>query len=431
MLSRRNFVKIAGVIPATAGMTLENSDTGNNINPVRGARIKNIVLTAVTGNFVRFVGMNAYDTAPKGIKSGEELVRVILEDGTEGLSVTGYSQIDDEVVTKMKMLVGKDPFSFYSWEGDRITGVSNEMKPYFFDTKYAWIEGAMLDAIGKQKKLPVWKLFGDSIREGIDAYDGALYFEEIANNRDINVIGEIAKKIKNEGYKGIKIKLGRPAKWLPGEAGLNRDIEAFITLREAVGWNFNLMADANNGYDNHFDWAVKLLKACAPYDMYWMEEIFTDDTPMYLKLREELMKDNLFVPIAEGETLMGNDDPRYLSRFDKYLIHGVYNFLQPDMRTYGISNMIAFARKASKYPHVKIAPHNWNSQMGVIMCLHAAKVCPNIPMVEDDRFFNHAIMLPGFKFQDGQWFIGDQPGWGITLAPDYKKLFMIRERIIA
>lgn len=431
MLSRRNFVKIAGVIPATAGMSLENNETGNNTKPAKGARIKSITLTAVTGNFVRFVGMNAYDTAPKGIKSGEELVRVIFDDGTEGLSVTGYSQIDDEVIAKMKALIGKDPFSFYTWNGDRISGVTNEMKSYFFDTKYAWIEGAMLDAIGKQKKIPVWKLFGNSVREGIDAYDGALYFEEIASNRDISIIGEVAKKIKNEGYKGIKIKLGRPAKWLPGEAGLNRDIEAFITLREAVGWNFNLMADANNGYDNHFDWAVKLLKTCAPYDMYWMEEIFADDTPMYLKLREELMKDNLFVPVAEGETLMGNDDPRYLNRFDKYLEHGVYNFLQPDMRTYGISNMIAFAGKAMKYPHVKIAPHNWNSQMGVIMCLHAAKVCPNISMVEDDRFFNHAITLPGFKFFDGQWFIGEQPGWGITLASDYKKLFMIRERTIA
>ncbi len=53
---------------------------------------------------------------------------------------------------------------------------------------------------------------------------------------------------------------------------------------------------------------LSYLKSCAPYDMYWMEEIFADDTPMYLKLREELMKDNLFVPIAEGETLMRNDD---------------------------------------------------------------------------------------------------------------------------
>ncbi|MBO9571321.1 MAG: hypothetical protein J7497_03810, partial [Chitinophagaceae bacterium] len=150
-----------------------------------------------------------------------------------------------------------------------------------------------------------------------------------------------------------------------------------------------------------------------------------------LKIREALMKDNFFIPIAEGETLMGNDDPRYLNRFDKYLEHDVYNFLQPDMRTYGFTNMITFARKAEAYPHVKVAPHNWNSHMGVIMCLHASRICHNIAIVEDDRFFNHALMLPGFRFADGQWYLNDQPGWGITLTPDYQKLCTIRERVIA
>ncbi|MBO9571409.1 MAG: hypothetical protein J7497_04270, partial [Chitinophagaceae bacterium] len=254
MLSRRKFMKIAGAIPATTAIINSDGETAaNKTAPEKGARIKSIILTAVSGNFVRFVGMNAYDTASKGIKSGEELVRVIFDDGTEGIGVTGYSNINDEVITKMKTLVGKDPMSFYTWNGDKITGVSNEMKPWFFDTQYAWIESALLDGIGKQKKLPVWKLFGDSVREGTDVYDAALYFEDIAQNRGVDVIGETAKKIKAEGYRGIKIKLGRPAKWLAGEAGVNRDIEAFIALREAVGWNFNLMADANNGYKDHMD----------------------------------------------------------------------------------------------------------------------------------------------------------------------------------
>ncbi len=430
MISRRNFVKIAGAVPTVAATGID-SGVENSVSMGKGAIIKSITLQAVTGNFARFVGMNAYDTAPKGIRSGEELVIVAFNDGTVGISVVGYSEIDDEVLSKMKLLIGKDAFSFYEWKGEKITGVKKDMQSYFFDTKFAWIEGALLDAIAKQKNIPVWKLFGEQVRDGIDVYDGALYFEDIANNTGIDIIAATAKRIKNEGYRGIKIKLGRNVKWMPGEAGLNRDIEVFIALREAVGWNFNLMADANNGYTNQFEWAVKLLKSCAPYNMFWMEEIFADDTPLYLKLREELLRDNFFVPIAEGETLMGNDDPRYLSRFDKYLDHGVYNFLQPDMRTYGFSNMLVFARKALKYPHVKIAPHNWNSHMGMIMSLHASKVLPNISMVEDDRFLNHAIMLPGFEFKEGQWFVGDQPGWGITLAPDYKKQFLIKERQIA
>ena len=54
----------------------------------------------------------------------------------------------------------------------------------------------------------------------------------------VNIIAETARRIKNYGYRAIKIKLGRSLKWMPGEAGLNRDIEAFIALREAVGSNF-------------------------------------------------------------------------------------------------------------------------------------------------------------------------------------------------
>lgn len=88
--------------------------------------------------------------------------------------------------------------------------------------------------------------------------------------------------------------MGRVDKWLPGEAGVERDIEAFIALREAVGNNFNIMADANNGYHDKFDSAIKLLKACAPYHMYFMEELFPDDAEQYAKVRDILAGDNLY-----------------------------------------------------------------------------------------------------------------------------------------
>lgn len=431
MLSRRNFCKVAGAIPATTVMIDGSAAYAGQPLHKKGPVIESISLVAVSGNFSRFVGMNAYDTAPKGIKSGEELVIVKFSDDSEGISVLGYSDVNDDVINMMRALVGQDPHSFYEWKNDRIVGVTAQMKKYFFDSHYAWIEGAMLDALAKQRQIPVWKLFSDAVRDGIDVYDGALYFEDIARQKGVDIIASIARQIKDEGYRGIKIKLGRPSKWMTGEAGVQRDIDAFIALREAVGWNFSLMADANNGYENKFNDAVRLMKACAPYNMYWMEELFPDDTVMYKNLREILLKENLFIPIAEGESLMGDDDPHFLNRFDKYLDHGVYNFLQPDMRTHGFSNMIHFSKKALKYPHVKIAPHNWNSHMGMIMSLHAAKICSNIPVVEDDRFINHAIALPTFNFEHGQYHMGSGMGWGVELLHDYKKMFLIRERKIA
>jgi L-alanine-DL-glutamate epimerase-like enolase superfamily enzyme len=294
----------------------------------------------------------------------------------------------------------------------------------FFNATYSWIESALLDAIGKLKAKPVWKLFGETVRDGIDTYDGTLYFEEIAQGKNVSVIGEIGKRMRSDGYRAIKIKLGRPSKWLPGEAGVQRDIDAFISLREAVGSNFTLMADANNGYADKFDWAVRLMRGCAPYNMHFMEELFPDDAAQYRKLREALLETNFFIPIADGESI--ND----LKIFDSYLSDGVYNYLQPDMHTCGFSNILFFAKKAEPFPHAKVIPHVWQSQVGLIMSLHISKIQKNITYVEDSRYFEHVIIPQGYAFREGQWFLSEKPGWGIEWSPEYKQYVTGKETIL-
>ena len=390
----------------------------------KGPAIQRIELMNVSGSFYRFVGMNSYDREPKGINKVQQLAKITLADGTYGLTVVGYTRITDGILSKMKELIGKDPFSFYSWQGERISGVAEGMEPYFYDADYSWIEGAILDAIGKVLQVPIWKLFGDAVKDGIDTYDGTLYFEEISLQGDVNTIADIGRRIKNDGYTAIKMKLGRPSKWLKGEAGVNRDIDVFIALREAVGWNFNIMTDANNGYDGQFEWAVKLMKACAPYEMYWMEELFPEDKSLYLKLRETLLEDGFFIPIAEGENI------RHYDQLTSLMRDGVYNYLQPDMRTCGMSNILRMAAAVRKYAHIKLIPHNWQSQMGLIMSLHAAKISTNINFVEDDRFHNHALSLPKYQFKGGQWFVPDEPGWGVTLVPGYEQFVVEGSEIV-
>lgn len=408
----------------SAGPLLQNKLLNNQV-PSPGATIKKISVFNASGSFYRFIGMNAYDEAPKGIHGTRQYFTIELSDGTQGLGTVGYTSIDEETIAKMKSLIGKDPFSLYTWDNDKISDITPEMEDFVFNFRYAWVESGILDALGKLKNCPVWKLYGDEVREGMDVYDGTLYFEDIVNNTNASIIGEIGKRIKNDGYRAIKIKLGRPLKWLPGEAGLNRDIEAFIALREAVGQNFILMADANNGYKDHFDWAVQLMKACAPYDMYFMEELFPESTSRYRQMRDELLQENFFVPIGEGENI------RRLEKFDQYCEAGVYHFIQPDMPTCGFSNILITARKAARFPHVKLIPHVWQSQFGLIMSLHASKIQENIPYAEDSRYFGHALTVRGQRFDNGQWFLSDQPGWGTELIPGFREFVQGEEIIIS
>ena len=55
--------------------------------------------------------------------------------------------------------------------------------------------------------------------------------------------------------------------------GLRRDIEAAVAARNAVGANFNIMADANNGYKDKLRMELQFLKSAETYELYWIEEL--------------------------------------------------------------------------------------------------------------------------------------------------------------
>ena len=422
MSTRRRFVSnafitLSGLVAGAPGrMDLQNLASGHR---TKGPLISKFSIFPAGGSFYRFIGPNAYDDKPKGVTGNPRKILVVeLSDGTTGIGTIGYRPLTEEVLSKIKSLLSKDILSLYLWNENRIVGPAPDFSPFAYDANYAWVESAILDAVGHVMQKPVFQLFGQAVREAVDPYDGTLYFADIAHDTDATIIGKIGKRIKEDGYRAIKIKLGRPDKWMPGEAGVERDIEAFIALREAVGNNFNLMADANNGYRHKIDWATRLMKACAPYDMYFMEELIPDDIHQYQDLRESLAQDNLYIPFAEGESIWQSD---MLSTFENYCQSGVFHFIQPDMPTCGFSNILRVAKMAEQYPHVKLIPHVWQSEMGLIMSAHIAKIQPNIPFVEDSRYQEHAIRNTGSHFEDGQWLLSDEPGWGVSLVRGYEE----------
>ena len=421
MISRRNFVKTTGLASLTfAGSGTIAATVSESINQlVKGPAIKKITIFKASGSFYRFIGPNSYDKKPKGILGSDShrTILVELSDGTTGIGTGGYSPLTKDVLAETKNLIGKDAFSLYEWNGEKIVGVSADLKKFILDPMYSWVEGALLDAIGKTRQLPVYKMFGESVKEGIDPYDGTLYFADIAQNKGVEIISQLGQRIKRDGYRAIKLKVGRPDKWMPGEAGVERDIEAFIALRESVGTNFSIMTDANNGYRNKIEWALKFLKACAPYNMHFIEELIPDDTEQYRKLIEALHAESLHIPIADGENIWGED---LMEVFEDYCESGVYSYIQPDIPTCGFSNILRIARMAEKYPHVKLIPHVWQSQMGLLMSAHVAKIQSNIPLVEDSRYNENVMLAPGYKFDQGQWFVPEEPGWGAYLTPGYE-----------
>lgn len=422
MLSRRNFIKTSSLASMALGSGIATKAFSQSLDTLdKGPTIKKITVFAGSGSFYRFIGPNSYDKKPKGIHGHtRRTVLVELSDGTIGIGTVGYSTFNEKVLGELRPLIGKDIFSFYEWQEEKIIGVSTASQKYLYDSVYSWVESAILDALGKVKNKPVYGLFGESVKEGIDPYDGTLYFADLVypNSKGVELISEIGKRIKNDGYRAIKLKVGRCDKWMPGVAGVERDIDAFIALREAVGNNFSLMTDANNGYRDKPEWALRFLKACAPHNMYFMEELIPDNTETYKQLRDALHAENLHIPIADGESIWMED---MMDVFHGYCESGVYSYIQPDIPTCGFSNILRIARMAEKYPHVRLIPHVWQSQIGLLMSAHIAKIQRNIPFVEDSRYNEHVMLAPDYVFNGGQWFVPENPGWGVSLAPGYEE----------
>src|SRR6188508_242143 len=145
---RRDFVRITASL-AAAPTIIGKSAYGFGSTVESAPPIKSITVFKASGNFYRFIGPNSYDKAPKGINGNRPLVKVTLADGTEGIGVVGYREPNEETLSKIKSLIGKDPFSFYDWKDDKIAGVKDNMIEFFHNAIYSWIESAVLDAIGK------------------------------------------------------------------------------------------------------------------------------------------------------------------------------------------------------------------------------------------------------------------------------------------
>lgn len=405
---RRGFLKSA--LMATGAAALPRG-----ILAADSPAISKITILEVPGEFARPVAMNAYDKRPVGKSGHIRLVRAFLTDGTMGLGVEGYEPIRESGIRFLKSMIGVRPESVFRWESDRIVGYAPLFRDMMWDKSNCWFELALLDLVGKIRRKPVYALFGDPERDGIDAYDGSLYFVDIASGRGAEAVGEVAKNIREDGYRGVKIKVGRPWQWMPDEGGVVRDIEAVIAAREAVGRNMNLMADANNGYGHHHDWAIRFMTESSPYALTWIEEIFPETVSDYTTFHHQLQELNADTPVADGESV------RQMDEFQPFLDAGLYRYIQPDMRTCGFSKVL-YAADLAAPARVNLVPHNWMSELGRIACLHASKIRRNIPLVEDDRYHDLALDASAYEFRDGQWFVPDKPGWGVDLSANYDAL---------
>lgn len=259
------------------------------------------------------------------------------------------------------------------------------------------VDIALWDLVGKGFGQPVHQLLGGRSRDSISLYASALHFAD-----EERFIAEATEYVRR-GFGAMKMRfLHGPA---DGLKGLKRNVEIVELLRNTVGGEIDIMADAYMSWD--LEYALRITRALATFDLRWIEEpLMPDQIRDYVKLRRDSP-----VPIAAGE----HEATRY--GFTQLIESQALDIIQFDMgRVGGFTE----ARKICTMAQVAGLPvftHAYG--------LPAVQLATNQAVLGMVEYFPVPVWEELDEVQhydgspvpvDGKVSVGDEPGLGATLT---------------
>ncbi len=316
------------------------------------------------------------------------LLTLYCSDGSEG---TGYAYTigtgGSSVLALLRdhlapCLIGRHPVQVEAIWKDLFFHIHATAVGAITSLALACVDTALWDWRARSAGLPLWQLLGGA-QASVPVYTtegGWLHL-----SADELVDQTLAAQA--QGFKGAKIKVGRPH--------VSEDVARLSAVRRAVGPAFEIMTDANQGFDR-----PQVLRRAAAFeglDLAWLEEpLPAEDVSGHRQLRAQTS-----IPVAVGESMY------HLSQFREYLEQGACSIVQPDVaRIGGITPWVKVAHLAEGFD-VPVCPH-FLMELHVSLCAgvpNAAWV-EYIPQLDD-------ITTSRIRVADGRAYPPQTPGLGI------------------
>jgi L-rhamnonate dehydratase len=288
------------------------------------------------------------------------VVEVMSDDGLVGIGNAALApRVTKQVIDLYlkPLLIGADPWDVeFLWQHMYRKTLAFGRKGIGMAAISA-VDIALWDLMGKSARQPVFRLLGGRTKPRIPVYASRLY------STGLSELAAEARRYKEEGYKAMKLRFG----WGPvdGAAGMQRNVELVKTVRETVGDEIDVMADAYMGWT--LDYAKRMLPLIEPFRLRWLEEaVVPDDIHGYAELKARGS-----VPIAGGEhefTLHG---------FQDLLRARAVDYIQFDTnRVGGLTQARKIAALAEAHG-VPVVPH-----AGQMHNYHVVMASLNSPMAE-------------------------------------------------
>lgn len=263
----------------------------------------------------------------------------------------------------------------------------------------AAIDIALWDLAARRAGQPLWRLLG-----GTDPR-----IRVYASGVNPEAPERVAVKCRDEGHRAFKLKVG---------FGEKADLANLRAMREAIGAEGTLMADANQAWD--LPAALAMAGRMEPFRLEWLEEPLRADRP-WSEWQE--LAGSTAIALAGGENIAGVD------AFDAALAAGALRVVQPDAAKWGgISGCIDVARRI-RHSGRRYCPHYLGGGVGLLASAHLLAAAGGDGLLEIDANPNPLRTLTCgavAAVRDGMVVLDDTPGLGA--APDIESLRPYRVR---
>lgn len=321
-----------------------------------------------------------------------------------------------------RYLVGKNPLNREMLNKLMYAGLSSQHADYFIAGIISAFDVAMWDICGKHFEAPVCDLLGGRFRNRIRTYtylyeldaEGGLAASAANWSSNPNKVGEIAAKLVDQGFTGVKLDPLHYA--LPGTLPIGpweirmeeydraeRTIEA---IRNAIGNRADIMIGTHGQMTPSV--SRRLAKRLEKYDPLWLEE---PCPPENFEAMGRIAA-STSIPIATGERLA------YVHDFQKLFAAGACHYAQPDLGSCGGVTAAKQISALAESHYVLIAPHVWGGPVITAAAMQLDASIPNFLIQESiyksGGFFDEIVKQP-FNWEGGDLILDDRPGIGIEL----------------
>ncbi|MDA0336416.1 MAG: mandelate racemase/muconate lactonizing enzyme family protein [bacterium] len=342
------------------------------------------------------------------------IVRITTDEG-----LVGWGEGSADVEHLAPLLIGADPMDRNGlWERCFHSMYNANNFVGFGGSALSAIDIALWDLAGKATGLPVCDLLGGRIRDRVAVYATGLYYTE---GEFPERLLEEARSYVDAGYTGMKTKVGG--------LSIEEDVRRVAAIRETIGFEVQLMVDANLAYNATT--AIRIGRQLAELDVFWFEE------PVNPRDIDGLLQVKAALPMA----IAGGENLRTRFDFRDYLTRRAFDVVQPDVaHCGGLTEMSRIAAMASACGTL-VCPHVWGTPIMIAASLHLAATLPSCPparnpvpyaqepVMEFDRTPNairEELCTTTFVAQDSYLDVPTGPGLGIEVDEESLQHFCRR-----